>query len=159
MPTPAPASSLPAQSDTTPSAVSAAPDLFGASSVPVKDGVSPAPVFVQPEIPDAQVGYKKFVPAWKNDFKWLTYSYRQNHMQCELCIKHKQSTVFVTGCSNFRRKTLVRHEQGEAHKNAVSAEKNHKLKDLNPQRELAFRCALETAYFCASEEIANRKYK
>ena len=83
------------------------------------------------------------------------------------CLVGYASSINVTACLFLAHvisaRKLTVHEISESHKTAIVAEYtksvNEAAAEMKKSREAAFTCALETAYFCAVEELSNCKYK
>ncbi|XP_072014214.1 zinc finger protein 862-like [Amphiura filiformis] len=109
---------------------------------------------------------KKFSHQWLGDFAWLEYDRQLNLMKCSLCRRRNPTAndAFIRGTNNFRIKTIRDHISSKGHRIAEAGEANNQPRlnaaaaAMEERRNASFTCALECAYFCASEEISNSKY-
>ena len=60
--------------------------------------------------------------AWEQEFVWLRFE-RGIGMKCEICIATRKQNIFVKGCKDDQKSSLVRHASSDQHKQAVEAKK------------------------------------
>ncbi|KAK3893272.1 hypothetical protein Pcinc_002905 [Petrolisthes cinctipes] len=62
---------------------------------------------------------RRFVESWKLEFSWVTYNTDMKVMTCTTCLKYgheeDKTSSFVSGNSNFKRLSLVRHQDSQIH--------------------------------------------
>ena len=75
---------------------------------------------------------RQFLPLWKSEFLWVTYS-DVDCMCCKFCIDAGKRNVFTRGCSKFKKDVLTKHAHMVDHQAAVEA----KVGRSNMQQALA----------------------
>ncbi|XP_048258860.1 uncharacterized protein LOC124119216 [Haliotis rufescens] len=70
---------------------------------------------------------RKFRESWLEEpmFKWLIYE--DSKMFCGVFRPVKRKNAFVSGCNNFQRSSLIRHEEKSCHKGAVTTTRSATL--------------------------------
>ena len=61
--------------------------------------------------------------VWEKEFSWLEFDESSQVMKCSVCLKTRQKNTFVSGCTNFQKNALTRHESTAYHKAASTADK------------------------------------
>ncbi|KAJ8018286.1 hypothetical protein HOLleu_43803 [Holothuria leucospilota] len=108
---------------------------------------------------------RTFPHKWLKQFQWLRYNKADNAMYCQCCRARQVSGVWCTGTRNFRLKTIKAHLSSSEHQTSVSAQASDQrqihesAKRAAAAKKRAFTLALKSAYWIATEELANAKYK
>ena len=114
--------------------------------------------------PSAVAGTSKartFDKAWLNKYDWLKFE--DGKMFSTLCIKHKKN-VFVIGCTDFQNSSLVRHRDGQKHKDATklslsSAALAGGMSKLATKHDESLLAQLRTVYYICNEGLAIDKFE
>ena len=61
---------------------------------------------------------RRFLPAWLEEFRWLKEE--DEKMYCDICKSTGKTNPFTTGCSNFQKSALERHQNSKDHIMSVS---------------------------------------
>lgn len=109
---------------------------------------------------------KRFQNKWLSEFSWLKFDDDKGTMYCLSCSSSSKSVaqnVFVTGCKNFQRSALVRHQTSDEHKISCLEKKQQvymkaAVKIVTHDMQSILEAQLRTALYLASENIANRKF-
>ncbi|XP_053406543.1 uncharacterized protein C17orf113-like [Mercenaria mercenaria] len=109
---------------------------------------------------------KRFQNKWLSEFSWLKFDSEKGTMHCLTCSKPNvtsSASIFVTGCKNFQRSALVRHQDSDEHRSAALAVKQKMYMDTAVKVVAKgmlpiLEAQLRTALYMASENIANRKF-
>ena len=68
---------------------------------------------------DHNIRTRKFIPSWKDQYKWVTYNSEVNKMYCEFCLAYPNSAnkagLFFVGTSNFSVCSLKSHSSFKEH--------------------------------------------
>lgn len=63
---------------------------------------------------------RRFVENWKLEFSWVAYNTDMKVMTCTTCLQYgheeDKTSSFVSGNSNFKRLSLVRHQDSQIHR-------------------------------------------
>ena len=58
------------------------------------------------------------MPAWLEEFRWLKEE--DEKMYCDICKSTGKTNPFTTGCSNFQKSALERHQNSKDHIMSIS---------------------------------------
>ena len=61
--------------------------------------------------------------VWEKEFSWIEFDESSQVMKCSVCLKTRQKNTFGSGCTNFQKNALTRHESTADHKAANAADK------------------------------------
>ncbi|KAK8731015.1 hypothetical protein OTU49_007753 [Cherax quadricarinatus] len=74
---------------------------------------------------------RNFVESWRIEFEWVCYDTTKRVMTCKTCLKYgtedDKKSRFVSGNTNFKRLSLVRHQQSQIHRRCEA----RRIADLN----------------------------
>ena len=110
---------------------------------------------------------RNFRQEWLSQFHWLRFDDKTGNMHCDSCCRTGQDNPMVTGCTNFRTSTLTRHQESNAHTQAIEKlqlQKHFKkaVKNVETKNEETFRTdtitkrhmvQIRTAYVMAQNGI------
>ena len=110
---------------------------------------------------------RNFRQEWLSQFHWLRFDDITGNMHCDSCCRTGQDNPMVTGCTNFRTSTLTRHQESNAHTQAIEKlqlQKHFKkaVKNVETKNEETFRTdtitkrhmvQIRTAYVMAQNGI------
>ena len=66
---------------------------------------------------------RAYTSVWEKEFSWLEFDESSQVMKRSICLKTRQKNSFVSGCTNFQKNALTRHESTANHKAASAADK------------------------------------
>lgn len=116
-----------------------------------------------------------FQESWKESFSWLLYDNDANVMKCKYCSADdgaaKSGSSFIHGCFQFKKESLRKHNDSNAHKIAMehclskrkpkqivsSFQKQSQKSDEKTINELKIK--FNTAYAIAKEELPFTKFR
>ncbi|ROI15239.1 Zinc finger protein 862 [Anabarilius grahami] len=148
-----------------------------AASVPVPEStVSPSDDDAESEVGVAKKARNlHFREDWLKEFSWLRYYKQLNYMNCEYCSSYPRTAgnskfADSTGTSQFKHKTLIKHNLSLKHRVCRDMFINLKATPLpvafrrqmtvnQSADEAEMMLIFNTAYFVAKEELPFTKYK
>ncbi|KAL8625376.1 hypothetical protein ACOMHN_044519 [Nucella lapillus] len=84
-------------------------------------------------------------------------------MKCSVCLKTRQKNAFVTGCTNFQRNALTRHESTADHKAASTTDRRQadmvqSVKKAHEKTSHVLFAQMGAALILATDDLPDTKF-
>jgi len=103
-----------------------------------------------------------FQTKWKLDYPWVFLG-EDSKMYCSYCIDTKKSNVFTSGCGDFLKDYVVKHNAGVDHRQALQERMLRRSMEssvvtAHKKDKAAVLSAMRTAYYLAKKNRPNADF-